>query len=221
MWLKNILDLFNKNSNKLPPEYTPVTPVMQTLLSAALVGSERHNDVMGYLKNDPNVTPENLQRFFEDLARGVDYVYKRFGTTFDHINVIDDPGTLYTVRVRENGKIHLVITRSDIAEMCEFYNKDSAVMSPKTEPYQVSYREMVALWGVEEAYHQHQMRTAFEKYKSHFQPRQDKNRLRQGYAENLLEKDAEVIVRQAAREWGYFKASDQRKSQPKTSSLTS
>lgn len=185
--------------NKVPPVMLDFMAYIQ----------ENAEEAMGYLKSEPGMSVELFHMFFEDIARGVDYIYQKYGTTFDEIIITDEDVFMHMgCRIDEENnttdEFALVISRADIKEMCQYYGREAYASTPKTTPYKVSCRELVTLLGVEEAFHQHQFRTEPGKYIPHFQPLQCADNPDPDYAANIIEADAEIVVREAAREMGFF-----------------
>jgi hypothetical protein len=188
------------------PAYEGKTSFSRALLEMTAAGQQGQEKVLRLI-NDPGVTPEILQRLFEDLARGVDYIFDRYGTTFDKC-CIPENGDIYLLWNQERNIFQFVVGGSFIKEACAYYkDPDLRMTQSKTSPHYLRVSEMMFLYGVEEAYHQHQLRTKLEEYRPYFQPLQDMENPRADYGDNLIERDAELVVRAAATELGYFPVS--------------
>lgn len=156
------------------------------------------------------------QRFIERLFIGADYIYQKFGTEFDDFAIVDSGITHYSWNIpRKKGT--LVVSSSD----ADLLGKAGRIFTgSKYHPHFVTGREAAVLLGVEEAYHQHQLRTNPEKYMPFFLANERMGRkdqvgvvdvellspeLRRQFTYNPLENDAEVIVREAALEFGFWR----------------
>lgn len=213
-WLGSI---FSAGVNyTLPCEYEPRAPIAKDLLSATRCGSPRQASLMGRLHKEGKITPEKFQRYMEHLSRGIDFIHDRYGSHIDTISIIDDELPIHVNHDRDTKEITLVITLSDVEELCENYDTpDQLVQQSKTEPHGVTAEQMTTLYGVEEAYHAYQLRNHYETYQPHLQPLQKPDYYNADYKNNPIEKDAETIVRIAALSFGYWEIEPQPSTAPK------
>lgn len=175
------------------------------------IGAQHQKGAMGFLGD--KVTPQEFARFFDEFTKGINYVYKRFHTTFDFIDFTDEGLTHYKRLHNKNGTFShgLIISRSEILELIEASRNHSARLStPKIKPHTVTPMQMATLSGVEEAYHQHQFRTDGEKWSEFLQPLQQgkvivsEDEIDESYGLNPIEVDAGIIVREAAKDFGFI-----------------
>lgn len=190
--------------------------VLRAMEEAATPDSALHQQIFS-VTSGSEVNSEDLSAFFRNLLKGAMYVYEKFGTTFDSFKVftgtltvgkqqIEKP-TIGMIENREDGntKYELAIPLHEIINLISLEKRRPPVKlsSDKTGPHGVSPAQMVALFGVEEAYHQHQYRTNAEKYRheSHITENTGER-----YSNKLVEREAAVIVSEAMKHFGFYAA---------------
>lgn len=204
-WLGKAFDYVN--GYDLPLIYEPRSPISKMIIRDCRVGSRSQKKLMGRLASEEKVTPEKFQRYMEHLARGIDYIHDRLGTHIDSVSIPDEDRGIYVHHDHDTKEITLMIPLKEIEEIAANYGKpDKTCHQSKTEPHRITHEDMTTLYGVEEAYHAYQLRFHYDRYKDTLLSEKDfqDGKRPDNYGELPIEKDAEVIVRQAATHFKFW-----------------
>ncbi len=187
-------------SNLFADRQLPDTPQLNAaddFVARTAINSPSQATEIGSLAG--KITPWEFADFCAAFAKGVSYVNKRFGSSPKTIIITDEDSTSPRYNY-ETGNIFL--PRQFI-----YYGVTlSAHRQSKTEPYVLNPLESAFVYGVEEAYHCHQMTKQGDYYLK--LPREsmpsDKG-YTEGYDNHPLEYNAELVVREAIHEFGFDK----------------
>lgn len=182
----------------LPPQAVPaVLPQpISDFVNSTRMGSPQQLTQMGFLANQ--IAPWEFSEICENIAQGAAYVQQRFGTFPKAIVLTDDPFTNFRYNLEAQT---IFVPRQAISTLLNLrYTRQS-----KTEPYVLSSNQMATLYAVEEAYHhyQHMSDPARTAALAAAQKRPTSSDYTPGYTDNPLELEAEQVVQQALKEFGF------------------
>lgn len=186
-------------------EYFARSPIAKAIVEQAHAGRQTQAELMNRILEDGVVTPQEFQEFAEHFARGIDYVYDLLG---NHIDEFVFKGDQYGSRVHYNVETQqtvLIISALDIIEFAEVNRLPNEYkFDTKTYPYIVTAAQMATLNGAEEAYHAYQFKCHYHRYADQIWSPGDLADRPDNHDELPMEKDAEMLVRQAAEHFGFF-----------------
>lgn len=173
----------------------PVPAAIENFRHAATTPGRDQDWMMGELK-DQGISPYDFGKFCSGFAEGVDYIYRKYGTSPNGIVIVDMPERMTTFYNHDNQAIF--VSRQWIGRALHQY----ATVQGKTDPQALLPLQMAIMYGVEEAFHHYQFSVQGDKYiplmDSYRNWRQDPD----AYRNHPVEVDAQREVQEAMKAYG-------------------
>lgn len=183
--------VFGNTPNDVNVASTPV----QSFIDATALGSPEQLQQMGRLSE--YFSPKEFADFCAAFAKGVNYIYERYGTCPKGIILTDENASDVRYNVESQ---NIYMTRNFIGDMLSM----TTVRQSKTDPYVLTKMQMAALYGVEEAFHHYE----FSQHKNYYDRFLNDRTSPDGgpeYDDNPIEGDAKREVQAALIYFGFNK----------------